>query len=116
MHLALDLQLESKFPCWILGCRSWQCKQQWSAAAARLRRTSTIFSKRRAYLSLNGWGLTETAPVLACRRLSEGSEPAANVRGTVGLPIPGTDIRCVDAMRRHLVPSALQFWTHMYTG
>ena len=51
---------------------------------------------------MNGWGLTETAPVLACRRLSEGSEPAANVRGTVGLPIPGTDIRCVDAMRRAL--------------
>jgi long-subunit acyl-CoA synthetase (AMP-forming) len=41
---------------------------------------------------VNGWGLTETSPVLACRRLVN------NARGTVGLPVPGTEIRVVDAM------------------
>ncbi|GBF88603.1 long-chain-fatty-acid-ligase [Raphidocelis subcapitata] len=40
-----------------------------------------------------GYGLTETAPVLACRRASP---PTANIRGTVGLPIPGTRLRVVD--------------------
>lgn len=29
---------------------------------------------------VNGWGLTETSPVLACRR----NQPGLNVRGTVG--------------------------------
>lgn len=32
---------------------------------------------------LNGYGLTETSPVLACRRTY------CNIRGTVGLPLPG---------------------------
>ncbi len=41
---------------------------------------------------LNGWGLTETSPVLACRR----AVPSGNVRGTAGLPIPGTQLRVVD--------------------
>ncbi|GMH32583.1 hypothetical protein BSKO_00417 [Bryopsis sp. KO-2023] len=39
---------------------------------------------------LNGWGLTETSPVLACRR------QILNVRGSVGLPTPGTDLKIVD--------------------
>lgn len=38
---------------------------------------------------LNGWGLTETSPVLTCRRML----PGQNVRGSVGLPIPGTQVR-----------------------
>ena len=42
---------------------------------------------------LNGWGLTETSPVLACRR---SVPPRENVRGLVGLPIPGTQVRVVD--------------------
>ena len=42
---------------------------------------------------LNGWGLTETSPVLACRR---SVPPRENVRGSVGLPIPGTQVRVVD--------------------
>ncbi|KAF5840693.1 hypothetical protein DUNSADRAFT_15788 [Dunaliella salina] len=39
---------------------------------------------------LNGWGLTETSPVLACRRAVQ------NVRGTVGHPVPGTELRVVN--------------------
>ncbi|KAJ9507060.1 hypothetical protein QJQ45_004659 [Haematococcus lacustris] len=39
---------------------------------------------------LNGWGLTETSPVLACRRAVQ------NVRGSVGRPLPGTSLRVVD--------------------
>ena len=42
---------------------------------------------------LNGWGLTETSPVLSCRR---SVPPRENVRGSVGLPIPGTQVRVVD--------------------
>ncbi|PNG99433.1 Long-chain-fatty-acid--[acyl-carrier-protein] ligase AEE15, chloroplastic, partial [Tetrabaena socialis] len=40
---------------------------------------------------LNGWGLTETSPVLACRR----TEPGQNIRGSVGVPTPGTQLRVV---------------------
>jgi long-chain acyl-CoA synthetase len=42
---------------------------------------------------LNGWGLTETSPVLACRSARGG--PGANVRGSVGRPVPGTEIKIV---------------------
>lgn len=46
-----------------------------------------------------GYGLTETSPVLA-NRLRE-----HNVRGTTGLPLPGTDIRVVHAEdTRRVVP------------
>lgn len=41
---------------------------------------------------LNGWGLTETSPVLACR--SKDKEDG-NVRGSVGLPIQNTVLRIV---------------------
>ncbi|KAL4439997.1 hypothetical protein ABPG75_002998 [Micractinium tetrahymenae] len=41
---------------------------------------------------LNGWGLTETSPVLSCRRNQAGQ----NVRGSVGQPTPGTQLRLVD--------------------
>ena len=42
---------------------------------------------------LNGWGMTETSPVIACRRHLD-NVPAANVRGTVGFPLPETQIKC----------------------
>lgn len=42
---------------------------------------------------LNGWGLTETSPVLACRRTNE----KYNVRGSVGIPMSETEIKVVDA-------------------
>ncbi|WP_200892543.1 AMP-dependent synthetase/ligase [Aliterella atlantica] len=38
---------------------------------------------------LNGYGLTETAPVLAARRINR------NVRGTVGPALPGTELKIV---------------------
>jgi long-chain acyl-CoA synthetase len=43
---------------------------------------------------VNGWGLTETSPVLACRAMETPDEPQRNTRGTVGLPIQGTEIKC----------------------
>ena len=53
---------------------------------------------------LNGWGLTETSPVLACRR----DMPRENVRGTVGLPIPGTAVRVVHPDTLRPVPEGQQ--------
>ena len=53
----------------------------------------------------NGWGLTETSPVIAARRLDGDSDGdgdgddaglRSNVRGSVGVPIPGTEVRVVD--------------------
>eukprot|EP00884_Botryococcus_braunii_P011365 jgi/Botrbrau1/20229/Bobra.31_1s0025.1 len=54
---------------------------------------------------VNGWGLTETSPVLCCRRATV---PNQNVRGTVGLPIPGTQIRVVDPETREDLPDGIQ--------
>lgn len=53
---------------------------------------------------LNGWGLTETSPVLACRR----NQARENVRGCVGLPIPGTAVRVVDPETLQPVPEGQQ--------
>lgn len=43
---------------------------------------------------LNGWGLTECSPVLACRSMVR--EHGGNIRGTVGRAISGTSLRIVD--------------------
>jgi long-chain acyl-CoA synthetase len=51
---------------------------------------------------LNGWGLTETSPVLACRR------SCANVRGSVGLPTPGTQVVVVDPLTHSPLPDGQQ--------
>ena len=48
---------------------------------------------------VNGWGLTETSPVLAARRsafYSEAPSTDDNVRGTIGRPLTGTSLRVVD--------------------
>jgi len=44
---------------------------------------------------LNGWGLTETSPVLACRSVRRVD---GNIRGTVGRVIPGTELRVVNPL------------------
>jgi long-chain acyl-CoA synthetase len=52
-----------------------------------LRRFESTFGVR----VLEGYGLSETAPVVAFNQLHKPSKP-----GTVGLPIFGVDVRCVD--------------------
>jgi long-chain acyl-CoA synthetase len=47
---------------------------------------------------LVGYGLTETSPVLTARR------PWANLRGSAGQPIPGTEIRIVHPETRQPLP------------
>ncbi|KAK9808885.1 hypothetical protein WJX72_005702 [[Myrmecia] bisecta] len=53
---------------------------------------------------LNGWGLTETSPVLACRR----DVPLKNVRGSVGQAILGTRLRVVDPETLRDLPDGSQ--------
>ena len=64
----------------------------------------------------NGWGLTETSPVIAARRLETDSDSESggdgdagavahsNVRGSVGVPIPGTEVRVIDPNTREDLP------------
>ena len=65
---------------------------------------------------LNGWGLTETSPVLCCRL----SDAHQNVRGTVGYLIPDTEIRIVDPDSTRDVPDGTpgttdpSFVSHMH--
>jgi len=47
---------------------------------------------------LNGYGLTETSPVLCARR------PEWNVRGTAGPPLPGTEFQIVDPETKQPLP------------
>ncbi|MEB3321317.1 MAG: AMP-binding protein, partial [Synechococcaceae cyanobacterium] len=47
---------------------------------------------------LVGYGLTETSPVLTCRR------PWCNRRGSAGQPLPQTSVRIVDPQSRRPVP------------
>ncbi|KAL3144719.1 hypothetical protein ABBQ38_001843 [Trebouxia sp. C0009 RCD-2024] len=54
---------------------------------------------------LNGWGLSETSPVLACRSYTAGQ---LAVRGSVGRPIPGTKLRVVDPDSFQDVPDGQQ--------
>jgi len=54
---------------------------------------------------LNGWGLSETSPVLACRvssRMRQDARP--NTRGSIGFEIPGTQVRVVDVDTLRDVP------------
>jgi long-chain acyl-CoA synthetase len=50
---------------------------------------------------LEGYGLSETAPVVSFNQLQRPSKP-----GTVGLPIFGVDVRCVDEHDNPLPPGA----------
>ena len=60
-----------------------------------LRRFEATFGVR----VLEGYGLSETAPVVAFNQLQRPSKP-----GTVGLPIFGVDVRCVDEDGRPVPP------------
>eukprot|EP00271_Cylindrocystis_brebissonii_P016537 TRINITY_DN402_c0_g2_i1.p1 TRINITY_DN402_c0_g2~~TRINITY_DN402_c0_g2_i1.p1 ORF type:complete len:791 (+),score=156.45 TRINITY_DN402_c0_g2_i1:455-2827(+) len=51
---------------------------------------------------LNGYGLTETSPVLTARK------PFHNVLGSVGVPLPGTEIRVVDLETGKVVPPGVK--------
>jgi long-chain acyl-CoA synthetase len=51
---------------------------------------------------LNGYGLTETSPVVCCRR------SVHNVRGTIGLPTPGTEIKIIDTLNHEEVEAGQQ--------
>ncbi|XP_039122411.1 probable acyl-activating enzyme 16, chloroplastic isoform X2 [Dioscorea cayenensis subsp. rotundata] len=50
----------------------------------------------------NGYGLTESSPVLAARR------PACNVLGTVGHPLNHTEIKIIDAENGEVLPDGLK--------
>eukprot|EP00227_Mantoniella_beaufortii_P006121 CAMPEP_0197614096 /NCGR_PEP_ID=MMETSP1326-20131121/59352_1 /TAXON_ID=1155430 /ORGANISM="Genus nov. species nov., Strain RCC2288" /LENGTH=848 /DNA_ID=CAMNT_0043182965 /DNA_START=77 /DNA_END=2624 /DNA_ORIENTATION=+ len=58
----------------------------------------------------NGWGLTETSPVIAARTREAAATAGVvwNVRGTVGLPIPGTEVRAIDPETRQPLPDGAQ--------
>ena len=45
---------------------------------------------------INGWGLTESSPVIAARTATTGSHVFDNVRGTMGKPLPGLQVKVVD--------------------
>ncbi|KAG0599811.1 hypothetical protein M758_12G180400 [Ceratodon purpureus] len=51
---------------------------------------------------LNGYGLTETAPVLTCRL------PSNNVLGTVGGSLPETEMKVVDPDTGNIVPPGIK--------
>ncbi|UPR04413.1 long-chain-fatty-acid CoA ligase [Chloropicon primus] len=52
---------------------------------------------------INGWGLTETSPVIAARP-TKLTNSYQNARGTVGRPVPGTQIRAVDPETLEAIP------------
>jgi long-chain acyl-CoA synthetase len=56
---------------------------------------------------INGYGLTETSPVLACRSTTAPA-PGGNVRGSVGRPTPGTQLRVVDPVTYKDLPDGQQ--------
>jgi len=51
---------------------------------------------------IEGYGLSETSPVATCNR-ADGAE----FTGTIGLPVPSTDIAIIDDEGRHLAPSEI---------
>jgi long-chain acyl-CoA synthetase len=60
-----------------------------------LREFERVFNVR----ILEGYGLSETAPVVAFNQLQRPSKP-----GTVGLPVFGVEVRCVDEHDRPVAP------------
>ena len=53
----------------------------------------------------NGWGLTESSPVITARPLEvDVGDRRANVRGSVGFPIPGAEVAVVHPETRRPMP------------
>ncbi|WP_198669798.1 long-chain-fatty-acid--CoA ligase [Pelagibacterium sediminicola] len=52
--------------------------------------TRDAFAQKSKALLAEGYGLTETSPVVACAALRKPSK-----RGSIGLPVPGTDVKFV---------------------
>lgn len=62
---------------------------------------------------LEGYGLTETSPVVACNipgniKLPDGTEIKGNKPGTVGMPLPGTTVRIVSLLTREDLPNNVE--------
>jgi len=74
-----------------------EIKQMISGGGALATATENFYDMARVEI-LEGYGLTETAPVLTARRIW------ANRRGSAGKPIPKTEIRIVDPNTRETVP------------
>ena len=62
-----------------------------SGGAALSDEVRVTFSKKSKALLAEGYGLTEASPVVCCAALHKPSKPRS-----IGLPLPGTDIRFVD--------------------
>jgi len=62
-----------------------------SGGAALSDEVRLTFSKKSKALLAEGYGLTEASPVVCCAALHKPSKPRS-----IGLPLPGTDIRFVD--------------------
>ncbi|VAW19334.1 Long-chain-fatty-acid--CoA ligase [hydrothermal vent metagenome] len=53
--------------------------------------TRDVFAKKSPAILAEGYGLTECSPVLCCAALRVASKP-----GSIGMPVPGTDVQFVD--------------------
>ena len=61
-----------------------------SGGAGLPNETREAFAKKSKAILAEGYGLTEASPVVTCAALREKSRP-----GSIGLPLPGTDVRFV---------------------
>lgn len=74
---------------------------------------SLAITEKLGLIPLEGYGLAETSPVVACNvphtlRLANGKEVNGTKPGTVGLPIPGTSVRIVDIFSKLDLPAGVQ--------
>ncbi|QQR39551.1 long-chain-fatty-acid--CoA ligase [Devosia rhizoryzae] len=69
-----------------------------SGGAALPDEVRAAFAKKSKALLAEGYGLTEASPVVCCAALRKPSKPMS-----IGLPLPGTDIRFVDVDNQSLV-------------
>ena len=69
-----------------------------SGGAALPEEVRHAFAKKSKALLAEGYGLTEASPVVCCAALRVASKPMS-----IGLPLPGTDIRFVDVDTKRVV-------------